>query len=99
MLRARPTLGQLKVHIHEIPRAVEIYVNKATLDPVALEHFPDRFGSLFGPAMWDIGKGAEVEGGRFGTVEEGRPTFELAVPVAPQVLGIDDDLVPVATYK
>jgi len=99
MFRARPSLGQPKVHIHEVPRSVEIYVDEATLDFVTLEHFPGRFGSLCAPVVCDVGKEAEVERGRFGMVEEGRPTFGFAVPIAPQVLGVDGDLVPVATYK
>lgn len=51
MLRTRPTLGQPKVHVHEVPRAVEIYVDEAILDLVALENFPGRFGSIFAPVV------------------------------------------------
>jgi hypothetical protein len=99
IFRAGPALGQPKVHIDEVPRSVEIYVDEATLDLETLKHFTGRFGSLVIQVLRDIGKEAEMERGPFRAVEEGRPTFGLAVPVAPQVLGIDGDLVPVAAYK
>lgn len=75
---------------------MEIYVDKPTLDLDALEHFPGHSDGLVIPVLWDVGKKAEVERGLFGTVE---PTVRLAVPIAPQVLGIDGNLVPVTTNK
>ena len=89
VFRAGPALGQSKVHIHEVPHPVEIYIDEATLDFEALEHFPSRFNSLVIPILCDIGKEARMERGSFGTVEEGRPTFDLAVPMAPWVMSAD----------
>ena len=78
---------------------MEIYADEATLDLETLKHFSGDFDSLVIPVLCGIGKEVKVERGPFGAVEEGRPTFSLAIPMAPQVLGIDSDLVPVATHK
>lgn len=40
-----------------------------------------------------------MKGGSLGTDEKCRPTFGLAIPIAPQVLGIDCDLVPAAAHE
>jgi hypothetical protein len=81
--RAGPALRQPKVHIHEVPRSMEIHVGETILDLDTLKHFPGRFGSLVIPILCDIGKEVEMERGSFGTVEEGRPTFSFAVPMTP----------------
>ena len=78
---------------------MEVYVNELTLDLEAVEHFPSGFNSLAIPILCDVGKEAEVKRGSFGPFEKGRPTFSLAAPMALQILGINCNLVPVATYK
>ena len=93
MFRERLALRQPKVHIGDVPRSVEVHVNEPTLG-----YFPSGVDYLVIPVLRDIGK-AEVKRGSFGTFEKGRPTFSLAVPIAPQILGIDDNLVSVVAYK
>lgn len=101
VFRAGPTLRQRKVHFHKIPRSVKIHVDETALDLETLKHFRCRSGGLVTTPLCGAGVGEEtkVERSPFRTVEEGRPTFRLAIPVAPQVLGIDRDFVPAATHE
>ena len=101
VFRAGHTLGQVEVHGRKVPRSMKIYVNETVLDLEALEHFSCRFGGPVIPALCGVGVGieAEVERGSFGTFEEGGPAFSPTIPVAPQVLGVESDLVPVAAHK
>lgn len=60
--------------------------------------FPGDVDTLVIPVLCDVGKKkAEAKRGSFGSVEKGWPTFSFAVPIAPHVLGVDRNLVPVAT--
>lgn len=101
MFRAGPAFRQRKVYFNVIPCSVKIHVDEPALDLETLEHLRCHFSGLVIPAPCGVGVGreAEVERGLFGAVKEGRPTVSLAIPVAPQALGIDCDLIPAATHE
>jgi hypothetical protein len=92
--RARLTQGTYR----RVPHSVEVYVNEPALDLGALENFPSEFDCHVIPVLCDVRK-ALAKRGPFRTFGKGRPTLSLAVPIAPQVLGIDGNPVPAATYK